>query len=310
MASTETASRPLAAGHRLPSFPTLKEDEALSNKAMSEGLDQLRSSQDSDDGSAARRPPSATASPNLARPRANSSIFGGAGDSGVWPGSAPQTGAMAFITPMTVVFILVWYVTGALTNSTSKQALSLFAGDAKPFLSLTLTQHLSAAAWGTFAIRVLGLKPYKSMPADAFTNRFYLLLFVYTAGFCLTNGSFGKVNASFVDTIKAGEPIATVLLTLVCLPGEKVTALIFLSLLPIVAGVAISSLSDTSFNLLGFCMAMGSNLCFSARSICAKLLRSSLGKQMDNANLFVYINLYGALGGCTAHHSPHRPRQP
>ena len=73
------------------------------------------------------------------------------------------------------------------------------------------------------------------------------------------------------------------------------TPLIFLSLLPIVAGVATSSLSDASFNLLGFCMAMGSNLCFSARSICAKLLRSSLGKQMDNANLFVWINFYGAL---------------
>merc|ERR1719164_163726 len=124
---------------------------------------------------------------------------------------------------------------------------------------------------------------------------FYRLLFVYTAGFCLTNGSFGKVNASFVDTIKAGEPIATVLLTLVCLPGETVTPLVFLSLLPIVGGVATSSLSEALFNLLGFCMAMGSNLCFSARSICAKLLRSSLGKQMDNANLFVYINLFGAM---------------
>ena len=56
-----------------------------------------------------------------------------------------------------------------------------------------------------------------------------------------------------------------------------------------------SSLSDTSFNMLGFCMAMGSNICFSARSICAKLLRTSLGKAMDNANLFVHVNLYGAL---------------
>jgi len=67
------------------------------------------------------------------------------------------------------------------------------------------------------------------------------------------------------------------------------------SLLPIVAGVGISSMSDTSFNLLGFGMAMGSNVCFSARSICAKLLRSSLGKSMDNANLFVHVNAYGAM---------------
>ena len=94
---------------------------------------------------------------------------------------------------------------------------------------------------------------------------------------------------------KAGEPIATVLLTTLFLPGEKVTLSVFLSLLPIVCGVGISSMSDTSFNLLGFCMAMGSNICFSARSICAKLLRSTLGKQMDNANLFVHINMYCTL---------------
>ena len=286
--ATDSTSRPLSGSHRLPSFPALKEDEVLSSQAMAEGLEQYKSP-------TVGVPPAAAPSPNLTPRRTNSSIFGGAGDSGVWPGASPQSGAMAFITPMTFVFIGVWYISGALTNSTSKQTLSLFAGDAKPYLSLTLMQHLAAAICGSFAIHALRLKPYKSMPADAMTGGFYRLLFVYTAGFCLTNGSFGKVNASFVDTIKAGEPIATVMLTLLCLPGERVTMLVFASLLPIVAGVAISSLSDTSFNLLGFCMAMGSNICFSARSICAKLLRTSLGKAMDNANLFVHVNLYGAL---------------
>merc|ERR1719160_2389770 len=114
-------------------------------------------------------------------------------------------------------------------------------------------------------------------------------------GFCLTNGAFGAVNASLVDTVKAGEPIATVILTLLFLPGETVTLPIFLSLLPIVAGVGVSSMSDASFQMLGLAMAMGSNLCFSARSICAKMLRSSLGKKMDNANLFVHVNAYGAM---------------
>ena len=50
-------------------------------------------------------------------------MFSGAGDSGVWPGSQQVHGAMSYITPMTMVFILIWYVTGALTNSTSKQTL-------------------------------------------------------------------------------------------------------------------------------------------------------------------------------------------
>lgn len=226
-------------------------------------------------------------------PRPASGIFSGAGDSGVWPGQSTNS-AVAFITPMTLVFILVWYVTGALTNSTSKQTLNQFK-DAKPFLSLTLMQHLMAVVGGNFAIRVLRIKPYKSLPAEAHSWGFYRLLIVYSVGFCLTNGSFGAVNASFVDTIKAGEPIATVALTLLFLSDESVPLIVFLSLLPIVAGVGISSMSDTSFNILGFAMAMGSNLCFSARSICAKLLRSSLGKSMDNANLFVHVNAYGAM---------------
>merc|ERR1719198_1154091 len=42
-------------------------------------------------------------------------------------------------------------------------------------------------------------------------------------------------------------------------------------------------------------MAMSSNLCFAARSICAKLLRSELGKTMDNASLFCHVNMYGAM---------------
>jgi len=262
---------------RAPSLPDIKENQVISGDVAANGIDEL---QQQHSATQAKRP--------------TSGVFSGAGDSGVWPGAQPAAGALAFITPTTIIYILVWYVTGALTNSTSKQTLSLFKSDNKPFMSLTLMQHLAAAACGTFAIRVLRLKPHKSLPAEAMSWGFYRLIAVYTVGFCLTNGSFGKVNASFVDTIKAGEPIATVLLTVICLPGERVTALVFLSLLPIVAGVATSSLSEASFNLLGFCMAMGSNLCFSARSICAKLLRSSLGKQMDNANLFVYINLYGA----------------
>lgn len=86
--------------------------------------------------------------------RPPSGIFSGAGDSGVWPG-APVHGAIAFISPMTMVFIAVWYISGAFTNSSSKQTLQNFD---KNFLSLTLMQHASAAICGSFAIRVMKLK--------------------------------------------------------------------------------------------------------------------------------------------------------
>jgi len=225
--------------------------------------------------------------------RPPSGIFSGAGDSGVWPGAGGAVhGAIAFISPLTMFFIAVWYISGAFTNSSSKQTLQHFD---RNFLSLTLMQHATAAFCGTFAIRVLRLRQHKPLPAELQNWGFYRLVCVYTLGFCMTNGAFGAVNASLVDTVKAGEPIATVILTLLFLPGEKVTVPIFLSLLPIVAGVGVSSMSDASFQMFGLAMAMGSNLCFSALSICAKLLRSSLGKQMDNANLFVHVNAYGAM---------------
>ena len=43
---------------------------------------------------------------------------------------------------------------------------------------------------------------------------------------------------------------------------------IFLSLLPIVAGVAVSSMSDASFQLLGLAMAMGTAACSEGAAPC------------------------------------------
>jgi drug/metabolite transporter (DMT)-like permease len=137
--------------------------------------------------------------------------------------------------------------------------------------------ELCSGRWGDFGCscspaghrshtRPATARQYKPLPTELQNWGFYRLVLVYTLGFCLTNGAFGAVNASLVDTVKAGEPIATVILTLLFLPGEKVTLPIFLSLLPIVAGVGVSSMSDASFQLLGLAMAMGSAACSKGRA--------------------------------------------
>merc|ERR1712070_420772 len=221
------------------------------------------------------------------------------GDSSSWAPGQIHVSSAAYIAPSTFLFIFVWYVTGALTNSTSKQALSVAVAEghvaSPPFMSLTLMQHIAASFWGNVSLRVLCLRRWKPLPESAKNVGFLRMVLVYSIGFCMTNGSFGKVNASFVDTVKAGEPIATMILTVLFLSAESVTLPVCLSLLPIVAGVGISSMAEASFNALGFGMAMSSNLCFAARSICAKLLRSELGKTMDNASLFCHVNMYGAM---------------
>jgi solute carrier family 35 protein E1 len=198
---------------------------------------------------------------------------------------------------MTALFIFVWYMTGAFTNSSSKLALASLPASLP--LTLTAVQHLSASACGFVVYRLLRLQPYKPLPAagevSAEARRALgWLCVVYTLGFSLTNASFGAVNASFVDTVKAAEPISTVLLAQLFLANERITARVGAALLPIVGGVALSSMAEASASLIGLAFALGSNFCFSARSIAAKLVGKRMGAdRMDGANLFVHVNRLG-----------------
>jgi len=213
------------------------------------------------------------------------------------PQSAPAPAASG-LAKATMAFVAVWYWTGAFTNSSSKQALAALPTSLP--LTLTLVQHSFAAVLGTVAYRVLGLRAYRPLPATAevgpsATRSLAVLCLVYTLGFALTNASFGAVNASFVDTVKAGEPITTVLLAFVFLANERMTWPVLLSLLPIVGGVAISSMAEASASALGLAYALGANVCFSSRSIAAKLVGKHMAGRMDGANLFVHVNRLGVL---------------
>eukprot|EP00958_Prasinococcus_capsulatus_P002888 scaffold255_cov264-Prasinococcus_capsulatus_cf.AAC.3 len=121
------------------------------------------------------------------------------------------------------------------------------------------------------------------------------LAVVHTLGNLLTNVSLGKVAVSFTHTIKAMEPFFSVALSSIFLVtpsgrpararawrgrrsspgvarriGTPVTAPVLLALLPIVVGVALASISEVSFNWIGFGAAMGSNLTFQSRNVLSK----------------------------------------
>lgn len=66
-------------------------------------------------------------------------------------------------------------------------------------------------------------------------------------GTVFTNMSLGMVAVSFTHTVKASEPFFTVLLSAFFL-GEVPSPLVLGSLVPIVGGVALASLTEVSFN--------------------------------------------------------------
>lgn len=95
------------------------------------------------------------------------------------------------------------------------------------------------------------------------------LAMVHTVGNLLTNVSLGMVAVSFTHTIKACEPLFSVLLSALFL-GEGADPWVLATLIPIIGGVAGASFSEASFNWPGFISAMGSNITFQSRNVFSK----------------------------------------
>ncbi|XP_042032335.1 triose phosphate/phosphate translocator, non-green plastid, chloroplastic-like [Salvia splendens] len=95
------------------------------------------------------------------------------------------------------------------------------------------------------------------------------LAVVHTLGNLFTNMSLGKVSVSFTHTVKAMEPFFSVILSSIFL-GEPPTIWVVLSLVPVVGGVALESMTEVSFNWAGFWSAMASNLSNQSRNVLSK----------------------------------------
>lgn len=116
------------------------------------------------------------------------------------------------------------------------------------------------------------------------------LAMVHTLGNLFTNMSLGKVAVSFTHTIKAMEPFFSVVLSALFL-GELPTLWVVSSLLPIVGGVALASMTEASFNWAGFWSAMASNVTFQSRNVLSKKLMVKKEESLDNINLFSIITI-------------------
>ncbi|XP_039064578.1 phosphoenolpyruvate/phosphate translocator 2, chloroplastic-like [Hibiscus syriacus] len=116
------------------------------------------------------------------------------------------------------------------------------------------------------------------------------LAVVHTLGNLLTNVSVGKVNVSFTHTIKAMEPFFTVLFFVLVL-GEWPSFWMVSSLVPVVGGVALASFTEASFNWIGFCTAIASNVTNQSRNVLSKKFMVRNEETSDNINIFSIITI-------------------
>ncbi|KAI3512905.1 hypothetical protein L1887_20227 [Cichorium endivia] len=178
----------------------------------------------------------------------------------------------------------VWYLFNIYFNIYNKQVLEVFPNP----VTLTAVQ----LAVGTFIIFLTWALNLHKWPKISRAQLVAILplAVMHTLGNFSTNMSLGKVSVSFTHTIKAMEPFFTVVLSTMFL-GEIPTTWVVSSLVPIVGGVVLASLTEVSFNWPGFWSAMISNLANQSRNVLSKKFMVQKEEPLDNITLFSIITI-------------------
>ncbi|KAL8041987.1 hypothetical protein ABFX02_09G020800 [Erythranthe guttata] len=181
------------------------------------------------------------------------------------------------------LFVL-WFLFNIYFNIYNKQVLKVFHYP----LTVTLVQFAFGAALVTL---MWTLNLYRRPKISGAQLAAILpLAVVHTLGNLFTNMSLGKVSVSFTHTIKAMEPFFSVVLSGMFL-GESPTLWVVASLVPVVGGVGLASMTEASFDWVGFWSAMASNLTNQSRNVLSKKLMVKKEESLDNITLFSIITI-------------------
>ncbi|GJN35906.1 hypothetical protein PR202_gb24721 [Eleusine coracana subsp. coracana] len=184
--------------------------------------------------------------------------------------------------------ILVWYLLNIYFNIYNKLLLK-----AVPF-PLTITTFQFAS--GSFFITLMWLLNLHPRPRLSLQQcaKILPLALIHVLGNAFTNMSLGRVAVSFTHTVKAMEPFFSVLLSVLFL-GETPSILVLGSLVPIVSGVVLASMTEISFNWIGFWSAMASNLTNQSRNVISKKVLADNEESLDDINLFSVMTVMAFL---------------
>ncbi|KAF8726016.1 hypothetical protein HU200_020600 [Digitaria exilis] len=203
-------------------------------------------------------------------------------------GGKPETAAGISRTLQLGAMILVWYMLNIYFNIYNKLVLK-----AVPFPYTITTFQFASGSFYITLMWLLNLHPRPRLSLKQYAKILPLAL-IHMLGNVFTNVSLGKVAVSFTHTIKAMEPFFSVLLSVLFL-GETPSILVLGSLVPIVGGVVLASMTEVSFNWIGFWSAMASNLTNQSRNVFSKKLLADKEDSLDDINLFSIMTVMAFL---------------
>ncbi|MBA0759270.1 hypothetical protein Gotri_022182 [Gossypium trilobum] len=180
------------------------------------------------------------------------------------------------------IYFATWWGLNVVFNIYNKKVLNAY-----PYPWLTSTLSL---ACGSLMMLISWATRIAETPKTDF--EFWKTLFpvavAHTIGHVAATVSMSKVAVSFTHIIKSGEPAFSVLVSRFLL-GESFPLSVYLSLIPIIGGCALSALTELNFNMTGFMGAMISNLAFVLRNIFSK--KGMKGKSVSGMNYYACLSL-------------------
>ncbi|MBN3282745.1 S352B protein, partial [Polyodon spathula] len=170
-------------------------------------------------------------------------------------------------------YLGLWYFFSFCTLFLNKYILSLLEGE--PGM-LGAVQMLSTSVIGFMKMYVPCCLYQHKARAEYPPNFIMIMLFVGLMRFAtvvLGLVSLKNVAVSFAETVKSSAPIFTVIMSRLIL-GEYTGLWVNLSLFPVMAGLALCTATEISFNMLGFSAALSTNIMDCLQNVFSKKLLS------------------------------------
>ncbi|XP_026473522.1 solute carrier family 35 member E1 homolog [Ctenocephalides felis] len=171
-----------------------------------------------------------------------------------------------------ILLCATWYIVSSSNNVIGKMLLNDF-----PFpMTVTMVQLTSITLYSGPLFHLWGVRNYTSLSWNYYFRLIVPLAFGKFLASVSSHISIWKVPVSYAHTVKATMPLFTVALTRI-LFNEKQSCKVYSSLVPIITGVGIATITEISFDMIGLITALIATMGFSLQNIFSKKVLRDTG---------------------------------